>query len=136
MSPQPNPVRPIIAIVDDDPCVRGSLDNLMRSAGMEAVVFSSAKDFLASELRDEIACLLTDLHMPEMTGLELLAELKRLGSRTPIIVMTAYPTDAACDQAFKLGALDFIAKPVDADDLIDAVEAAAQGRTDPHPGKA
>ena len=116
----------IVAIVDDDPDVGSSLESLMRSAGMVALVFANGPDLLASGRREELACIVTDLHMPDMSGLDLQIELHRQGWPTPLIIMTAYPTDAARDQALASGAKDFLAKPVDPELLLEAIEAAAR----------
>jgi FixJ family two-component response regulator len=114
---------PRIAIVDDDPGVRGSLDSLMRSAGLAPCMFDSAEALLAWE-GGAVACVVTDLHMPGMTGLELQAELSRRGWQGPVIVMTAFPTDAAREQALGAGAAAFLTKPIDPDALLEAVERA------------
>ena len=80
---------PIIAIVDDDPDVRGSLDSLLRSAGMTPRCYAGGEEMLASGGHEELACIVTDLHMPGMTGLELQAQMGARGWRTPFIVVTA-----------------------------------------------
>jgi FixJ family two-component response regulator len=116
-------ISPIIGIVDDDPGMRGSIDSLIRSTGMIPRVFASAGELLAAGVA-ELACIVSDLHMPEMTGLELQAVLQVRGSTVPLIVMTAFPTDAARKQAMDAGARAFLTKPVDPDALIDAIEAA------------
>lgn len=115
---------PTIAIVDDDPDVRGSLDSLLRSAMMSPHCFASAEEMLAAGIEAELACVVTDLHMPGMTGLELQAEIRRRGWRLPIIIVTAYPTDIVRDQAEKAGAAAFLTKPVDPDGLLEAIEKA------------
>lgn len=114
----------LIAVVDDDPGVRGSVDSLLRSAGMASLAFASAEELLASGEQGRFACILTDLHMPGMTGLELQAEMARRGWRNPVIVMTAYPTDASRDRALSCGAAAFLTKPVDPDRLLEAIEGA------------
>lgn len=114
----------VIAIVDDDAGVRGSLDSLMRSVGMTTRAFSSAEDLLACGDQAGLACIVTDLHMPGMNGLELQAEMLRRGWPNPLILMTAFPTDAARDQALAGGALAFLTKPIDPDSLLDAIEGA------------
>ncbi|WP_454762194.1 response regulator transcription factor [Caulobacter segnis] len=112
---------PVIAIVDDDPGVRGSLDSLLRSVGLTSLAFTSAEDLLSSGLEGPVACIVSDLHMPGMTGLELQAEITRRGWALPLIMMTAYPTEAARDQALAAGAVAFLTKPVDPDRLLDAI---------------
>lgn len=115
----------IIGIVDDDPDVRRSLDSLMRSAGMTSRCFASAEAFLDDAGQDALACIVTDLHMPGLTGLDLQAEIARRGWLQPVILMTAYPTEAARGQAMDAGALAFLTKPVDPDALLDAIERVA-----------
>ncbi len=114
----------IIGIVDDDPDVRGSLDSLMRSVGFAARSFSSAEELLACHAHDALACIVTDLHMPGMTGLELQTEMQSRGWRTPVILMTAYPTPASRDLANERGAVAFLTKPLDPDILLAAIESA------------
>jgi len=115
----------IIAIVDDDPGVRGSLDSLLRSVGMSSLAFSSAEALLAARDPGQLACIVTDLHMPGMTGLDLQAEIARRGWRQPLIMMTAYPTEASRSQALDAGAAAFLTKPIDPDRLLAAIERAA-----------
>ncbi|WP_448665124.1 response regulator transcription factor [Sphingomonas sp. CJ20] len=111
-------------MVDDDPGVRGSIDSLMRSVGMTTLPFAAAEALLASGAEATVSCIVTDLHMPGMTGLELQEEILRRGWRQPVIVMTAHPTDAAREQAMRAGAHAFLVKPVDPDALIEAIESA------------
>lgn len=121
----------VISIVDDDDDVRSSLVNYLRAAGMDVRGFSSAGGFLAAPDRAETDCLVTDLHMPEMDGLDLQRELNRIGRDFPVIVMTAFPTPGARAESNRLGAAAFLEKPIDPDALLDQVEAilAAAGRT-------
>ncbi|MDF0544269.1 response regulator [Sphingobium sp. H39-3-25] len=111
-----------IAIVDDDPDVRGSLDSLMRSAGFMARCFASAEALLCDAAYDALGCIVTDVHMPGMDGLDLQAEIARRGWTKPMIVMTAYPTETARERAMAAGALAFLTKPVDPDMLLEAIE--------------
>jgi FixJ family two-component response regulator len=115
----------VIAVVDDDPDVRDSLDSLMRSVGWTSVGFAGGDELLEAGAQSGFACIVTDLHMPGMTGLELQAEIVRRGWTQPVILMTAYPTDAARAQAMAAGAVAFLTKPIDPDSLIEAVAAAA-----------
>ncbi len=135
MSADPNDhliVGPIVAIVDDDPDVRGSLDSLMRSAGIASRCFCCAEDLLADARVGDLGCIVTDLHMPGLTGLELQAELAHRGSRQPVIIMTAYPTTDARAQAMRAGAIAFLTKPIDPDGFLDAIAGAMRdGRTRP-----
>lgn len=120
--PSPQTVSPLIAIVDDDSGVRGSLDSLLRSAGMRGLGFARGEDLLHCRIDERVACVVTDLHMPGMTGLELQSELTRRGCGLPVILMTAFPTPAARDQALAGGARAFLTKPIDPDALLDAIE--------------
>lgn len=112
----------IICIVDDDEDVRSSLENYLRAAGMDVRVFASAEAFLSSPERADADCLVTDLNMPGLDGLGLQRELNRIGRDYPVIVMTAFPTAAARDEATRQGAIAFIEKPIDPDALLDRVE--------------
>ncbi len=114
--------RAIISVVDDDEGVRGSLASLLRSAGFDVRAFPGAQAFLSTGLRDGAACLLTDLNMPGMSGLELLAELRRRKAAIPVIMMTAFPTDQAKEQAMGNGAVAFLTKPLDPDLLLDRLK--------------
>lgn len=111
-----------ICIVDDDIDVRASLESYLRSAGMRVRTYGSAESFLAAPERAGIDCLITDLHMPGLDGLALQRELNRLGRDFPVIVMTAYPTSAAREEAASLGAAAFLEKPIDPDLLLIRVE--------------
>ncbi len=118
------PPPPLIAIVDDDAGVRGSVDSLLRSVGLTGIGFPDAQDLLRRGVEDHLACIVTDLHMPGMSGIELQAEMARRGWRHPLIVMTAYPTDAERAQALAGGARAFLTKPIDPDALLVAIEQA------------
>lgn len=111
----------LVAVVDDDVGVRGSLGSLLRSVGLECLLFAGGAELLASGDLAQVACIVTDLHMPGMTGVELLDELASRGIAARVIVMTAYPTDAARRQAMIGGAQAFLAKPVDPDALLAAI---------------
>lgn len=115
----PNPR--LIAIVDDDPLVRDSIDSLVRSEGLATAMFAGGSELLASERADEIGCVITDLNMPGMTGLELQDRIVKNGWQVPIIFMTAFPTPEAQAQALAAGAMMFLTKPVDPDELLDAI---------------
>lgn len=117
---------PIIAIVDDDPGVRGSIVSLLRSAGFESLAFATAEDLLVSGDRDALACIVTDLHMPGMTGIALQQALIADGWQQPLIAMTAFPTALAQEQMMARGACAFLTKPVDPDVLLDSIGAALQ----------
>jgi len=112
----------IIGVVDDDPGVRGSIDSFIRSSGMTTIAFACAEDLLASGTEDDLACIVTDIHMPGLSGLDLQREMKRRGWPHPMILMTAFPTTEARDQAMRAGAIAFLTKPIDPDHLLDAIE--------------
>ena len=115
---------PFISIVDDDEAVREATKGLVRSLGYEASTFSSAREFLASEHVDARSCLITDLHMHELSGIDLRSRLIADGHRMPIIFITAYPEDSARERAMKAGAIGFIGKPFSEDRLIGCLERA------------
>jgi FixJ family two-component response regulator len=117
----------VIAIVEDDPDVRGGLVSLVRSTGADVRSFASAEAFLAEDAPRETDCLLTDLHLPGISGLELQAMLKSLGAACPVVLMTAFPTDAARAQAAIAGAAAFLVKPVDPDVLLELIMKLASG---------
>jgi FixJ family two-component response regulator len=115
----------MIAIVDDDQGVRDSLERLVRSVGRNASAFGSAEEFLNSEDLHNTTCLITDLQMPGLTGIELQDRLIADGHRIPIIFLTAHPNDNVRARAMKAGAVAFLEKPVDAHRLIGCIESAA-----------
>lgn len=115
------PVPRLIAIVDDDPLVRESIDSLVRSEGLATAMFAGGRQLLAFERSDEVGCVVTDLNMPGMTGLELQRRIAQQGWQVPIIFMTAFPTPEAEAQALAAGAMMFLTKPVDPDELLDAI---------------
>jgi FixJ family two-component response regulator len=117
----------LVAIVDDDQSIQSALKDLMESAGLLARRFGSAEEFLESEERKETACLIADIRMPGMSGLELQAKLKAEGSRIPIIFITAHGDAKMKMQAMKAGAVEFLSKPFDDEVLLEKVRAALKG---------
>jgi FixJ family two-component response regulator len=105
--------RTLISIVDDDQFFRESMRKLVMLLGYTVESFRSAADFLASRLLPETACLVADVHMPGMTGVELLRRLIKFGYAIPTILVTAYPDEAVRDQALKDGVVCYLSKPVD-----------------------
>jgi FixJ family two-component response regulator len=104
----------LIAIIDDNESMQDSLRDLIESGGLEARSFGSAKAFLESDSRGNAACLIIDIRMPKMSGLELQSRLKQEGRNIPIIFITAYDDDAEIRvHAMKQGAVEFLAKPFD-----------------------
>ncbi len=113
--------KPVIYIVDDDPSVRRSLGRLVRSVGLTAKSFASAREFLQYGHREDIGCLVLDVRMPEISGLDLQEKLARAGILLPIIFISGHGTVPMSVRAMKAGALDFLPKPFDGQDLLDAV---------------
>jgi FixJ family two-component response regulator len=103
----------LIAITDDNESMQDSLRDLIESGGFEAQCFGSAKAFLESDLRSRAGCLIVDVLMPKMSGLELQARLKQQGHNIPIIFITAYDDAEVQAQAMKEGAVEFLSKPFD-----------------------
>jgi FixJ family two-component response regulator len=114
----------MISIIDDDQFVRESTADLISSLGHEALIFDSGEQFLASGCLKNTACIITDLHMPGMNGLDLQSRLLAGGHRTPVIFITAYPQDAARSRAINAGAVAFLTKPFDESALIGSLETA------------
>jgi two-component system response regulator FixJ len=114
----------LVFIVDDDPAVRESLSLLLQTEGLLARTFASARDFLADAPETLRGCLVTDVRMAGMTGLELLAQVKRSASHLPVVVITAYGDVPIAVEAMKLGATDFLEKPYSDLDFIAAVRGA------------
>ena len=118
-----------VAIVDDDESVREALGNLLRSVGFEVHAFSTAEAFLDSPERRSAACVVSDIQMPGMDGLELQRRLAASGSTLPVILMTAFPRDHVRRQAEEQGAVALLAKPFEGNRLIECVERALQSAT-------
>ena len=116
----------LISVVEDDQFFRESMRRLMRSLGYSVEVFPSAVDFLASPRLVETACLIADVHMPAMTGLELYRHLIAAGYAIPTILMTAYPDDDVRARALNDGVICYLRKPVDEKRLMRCLRAALQ----------
>jgi two-component system, LuxR family, response regulator FixJ len=114
----------LIAIIDDDEAMQDSLRDLMEAAGLVARCFGSAQEFLASGLHRQAACLITDILMPKMSGLELQTRLKDEECDIPIIFITAHGDAAMRIQAMREGAVEFLTKPFDHQLLLKTVRAA------------
>jgi FixJ family two-component response regulator len=114
----------LIAIVDDDESMQDSLHDLIESAGLEARCFGSAEEFLESGLHRQAACLITDIRMPKMSGLELQSRLKDEECNVPIIFITAHGDTGMRIRAMREGAVEFLAKPFDHQLLLKRVRAA------------
>ncbi len=115
---------PIIYVIDDDDAVRQSLEFLLKTAGMTVRGFEHAKAFLDILPRVEHGCVITDVRMPGMSGIDLLRSLKDTNPELPVIVITGHGDISLAVEAMKIGAIDFLEKPFDDDQLIAAVRAA------------
>lgn len=115
---------PIISVVDDDQDVRESLEMLIDSIGLEAKIFSSAEEFLDSGILADSTCLILDVQLPGMSGIELQAKLSDLGCQVPIIFITAHSNLMTRERALRAGAIQFLDKPFSSDALLSAIEAA------------
>lgn len=129
-SVEPSSVEPIVYIVDDDSAIRESLGLLMESENFRAFTFASPREFLETAGGAEFGCLVTDMRMPDMSGLELMAAMKAMDARLPMVMITAYADVALAVQAMKMGAADFIEKPYREEELIAAVRSALAGEGD------
>lgn len=118
------PNTPVIAIVDDDQSVREALTSLVRSLGYAAMAFECAEDLLKSKRRRSISCLIADVQMSGMTGLELYRRLSQSAKPIPTILITAYPEDGARERALSTGVIGYLSKPFDEDDLLACVRSA------------
>jgi FixJ family two-component response regulator len=116
----------IVAIVDDDDLMRTALQGLLKSAGLRAQAFASADEFLRSGHQHDTACLITDIRMPGMSGLELQAQLNADQCRIPTIFITAHGDAKMRMQAMRAGAVEFLAKPFDDEALLESVRAALE----------
>jgi FixJ family two-component response regulator len=115
---------PVISVVDDDASVRAAIDNLLSSHGYLVHTFASAEDFLHSAQLNESSCVIADVQMPAMSGLDLLTHLRTLGYKASFIFITAFPGESVRTRAMQAGAICLLAKPFSAPALIDCVDAA------------
>ena len=116
--------RTLVSIVDDDQPFRESMQKLVKLLGYTVEVFPSAADFLASRLLHETDCLIADVHMPGMTGIELYSRLIKLGHAIPTILVTAYPDEGVRNRALKDGVICYLSKPLDDEDLDRCIHSA------------
>lgn len=120
---------PLIAIVDDDESVRAAMGGMVESFGYAPVTFESADDFLKSDKLPEASCLILDVQMPDMSGLELHGELLASGHRIPTIFVTAFPDKRIRERAMRAGGVCFLSKPFGRDDLLGCIQAALGQQT-------
>jgi FixJ family two-component response regulator len=114
----------LVAIVDDDDSMRNALDGLLKAVGFPARAFASAEEFLKSGLQHQTSCLIADIRMPGISGLELQAQLNAERCRIPIIFITAHGDAKMRMQALRAGAVEFLSKPFDDEVLLESVRAA------------
>jgi FixJ family two-component response regulator len=117
----------MISVIDDDASVRAATNNLLGSHGYPVQTFASAEEFLQSAQLSAAACVIADVQMPAMSGLDLLMHVRALGHKAPFIFITAFPDDGIRARALKAGAICFLAKPFAGPVLINCVETALKG---------
>ncbi len=117
---------PTVFVIDDDPSVRKSLSRLLRSLGFDAETFASAETFLARAHYDGVGCIVLDVRMPGLSGMDLQEELRRADYSMPIIFITGHGNIPMSVQAMKKGAIDFLTKPFDDEQLLQAVKNAIE----------
>jgi FixJ family two-component response regulator len=120
------PQKPMVAIVDDDESIREALGSLFRSVDLDVLTFASPADLLAKPLAPSTACIVLDVRLPGVSGLDFQDQLARLDIRTPIIFMTGHGDIPMTVRAMKAGAVDFLAKPFRDQDMLDAVMSAIE----------
>jgi FixJ family two-component response regulator len=111
----------LVSIVDDDPLAREGIKELVESLGYKALAFVSAQDFLQSGAIAKTGCLITDLQMPGLNGLELQERLQAGGYNTPVILITAYPNEKHRSRAMSAGAIGFLSKPFEEQSLLECL---------------
>jgi len=126
------PGEPLVSIVDDDISVRRSTRRLLCSSGLRAEAFASAEEFLQSERVAETACLILDVRMPGMDGLEVQRRLAETGRRIPIIFLSARASEEEESRALRAGAADFLRKPVSKEALLQAIRDVLENRSNTH----
>jgi FixJ family two-component response regulator len=115
---------PLISIVDDDESIREATKGLVRSLGYQAATFASAEEFLRSESMDNTSCLIADVQMPGLSGIDLQCQLIARGVRTPTIFITAFPEEETRARAMKAGALGYLSKPFSEESLLKCLDKA------------
>src|ERR1700759_3652125 len=114
----------VISVIDDDASVRAATDNLLSSHGYLVHAFASAEEFLESARLEDSSCVIADLQMPAMSGLDLLTHMRAKGYALPFIFITAFPEENVRARALKVGAICFLAKPFAGPALINCIETA------------
>jgi FixJ family two-component response regulator len=116
----------VVHVVDDDAALRGALESLFESVGLATQAYGAASEFLNANVADKPGCIVIDIRLPDMSGLEFQAELARVGVRLPVIMMTGYGDIPMTVRAMKRGAVDFLPKPFRDQDMLDAVMVAIE----------
>ena len=122
-APEPK-LRPVISIVDDNDAIREALEDLTRSLGFTPRAFASAEDYLASDAVATTSCLISDVQMPRVDGVELQERLIASGMDVPIIFVTGLPDESICARVMKAGAVDYLLKPFNESDLVASIHIA------------
>jgi FixJ family two-component response regulator len=117
---------PLVLIVDDDLSIREAITDLLRSVSMESMSFSTTADLLSAAIPDRPGCIVLDVRLPDLSGLDLQVQLQARGNRMPIVFLTGYGDIPMSVRAMKAGAADFLTKPVRDQDLLDAIFAAIE----------
>src|SRR5918993_975452 len=117
----------VVHVVDDDPSIREALQDLFHSIGIETQTYPTARDFTATAVSDAPGCLVVDIRLPDMNGLDFQAQLSQTGVQLPVVMMTGYGDIPMSVRAMKRGAVDFLPKPFKDQDMLDAVLTAIKG---------
>jgi FixJ family two-component response regulator len=118
---------PVISVIDDDASVRAATNNLLRSHGYPVHTFASAQEFLGSAHLNDTSCVIADVQMPVIGGLDLLTHMRTQGNNAPFIFITAFPDESVRARVLKAGAICFLAKPFAGPTLINCLETALDG---------
>jgi len=116
----------VVHVVDDDESMRGALEGLFESVGLDTQSYAAARDFLSAGLADRPGCIVIDIRLPDMNGLDFQVQLTEMGVRLPVVMMTGFGDIPMSVRAMKRGAVDFLSKPFHDQDMLDAVMAAIE----------
>jgi FixJ family two-component response regulator len=116
----------IVHVVDDDASMRGALKGLLKSVGLDACCYATAGEFLVARVVDKPGCIVIDIRLPDMNGLDFQVKLTQIGNRLPVVMMTGHGDIPMTVRAMKRGAVDFLSKPFHDQDMLDAVMAAIE----------
>jgi FixJ family two-component response regulator len=124
--PSETNARAIVHVIDDDASMRGALEGLFDSVGLETQTYAAAREFLATGLTDRPGCIIIDIRLPDINGLDFQTRLTEMGVRLPVVMMTGYGDIPMSVRAMKRGAVDFLSKPFHDQEMLDAVIAAVE----------